>query len=92
MNLLRKLLESKLYRFEIIVRFYTKNPLEKCKTREEQSQIMHSLMTYLEDLFNDIHKDTDEKELELNGEGIESVVTKNLYDRLFNVKEEEEMN
>ena len=40
----------------------------------------------------EIHQETDESEVNLNNEGIESIVTKNFYNRIFNTVEESELN
>lgn len=49
-------------------------------------------MSLMESKFNEIFLDSDDKSLEINGEGIESIVTKNFYDKVFNVQEEKEVN
>ncbi len=49
-------------------------------------------MSTLEDLLNQIHGETDENELQRNGEGIEAIVAKNFYDQIFNVPAEKELN
>jgi hypothetical protein len=48
-------------------------------------------MTDLHDKFQEIHKENDEDCLQ-SGEGIESIVCKNLYDHIFNVPLESERN
>ncbi|CDW91862.1 UNKNOWN [Stylonychia lemnae] len=78
----RKILES----------YFKKNNIAECQTREEQGQALQNLMTLMEAKFQDIFQETDENEIELNGEGIEAIVTKNFYERIFNTPEEHDTN
>ncbi len=72
-----------------------KLPLIYKAPREEQGSQVQDLMSEMTDKFNEIfppNPEREEEETQLNGEGIENCVMKNLYQDLFQHPEEQEFN
>jgi hypothetical protein len=58
--------------------------------REKQAECVHQLMDELLGKFLEIHQEESEEEAELSGEGIETIVCKNLHEHIF-VKSEDDV-
>ena len=77
------------------MKFHLPKMIQKGVSREEQGQQIQELMTEMHQKFNELFplkKGSEEEESQLNGEGIENCVMKNLYPDLFKHKGEYEFN
>jgi hypothetical protein len=84
----RKLLEDFVIKYNLHKSSGDTNDLKKLP-RETQSDLVEELMDVMTDCFNSVFPPTSPQEAEINGEGVENVITKNLFAYLFATNQEE---